>query len=330
MFGAAKVSRMFRGSGGGAASFGIMFVVGYLLDPVSVLRASYRTDTTATKSNALQYRGRQSIGAPGAAVDDDVIAHTPQYLIVGVPKSGTSVLYFGLCGVHPNIKCAAFVKEPFYLTGLDAQAFAARPNATGAQQSFHRRYVETCFNLSQLSPTTFTSEASTSYFHSPLAADVIDLLPNKNIKLIVSFREPVARAYSWYQHQVRKGDAPASFREAVEPEVRAVVECAGPSVSAALRDSGGSVDEIEHIMECIEQAKATMQKDSGQRPKNYIFDSLCVENISRMPLLRCANPMTQNCGATNPPRRLTVAQPPHSGMWGDTLNGSGGSAIDCM
>lgn len=165
MFGAAKVSRMFRGSGGGAASFGIMFVVGYLLDPVSVLRASYRTDTTATKSNALQYRGRQSIGAPGAAADDDVIAHTPQYLIVGVPKSGTSVLYFGLCGeyvrhvllhadscphcpdvprahvplslahcpcrrvpntqksvlsygqctvgftgVHPNIKCAAFVK----------------------------------------------------------------------------------------------------------------------------------------------------------------------------------------------------------------------------
>jgi hypothetical protein len=107
--------------------------------------------------------------------------------------------------------------------------------------------------------------------------------------------------YSWYQHQVRKGDAPASFREAVEPEVRAVVECAGSSVSAALRDSGGSVDEIEHIMECIEQAKATMQKDSGQRPKNYIFDSLCVENISRMPPLRCANPMTQNRGATNPP-----------------------------
>ena len=45
----------------------------------------------------------------------DKVFRLPQFLIVGVQKCGTSALYFSLC-LHPNVKCAAYYKEPFFLS----------------------------------------------------------------------------------------------------------------------------------------------------------------------------------------------------------------------
>jgi hypothetical protein len=50
-----------------------------------------------------------------STAEQHLLGAVPQLLIVGVQKSGTSALYFGLC-MHPNVSCAAYVKEPFYLS----------------------------------------------------------------------------------------------------------------------------------------------------------------------------------------------------------------------
>ncbi len=46
----------------------------------------------------------------------------PQLLIVGVQKCGTSALYFALC-LHPQVACAAYVKEPFHLSSQATDNF---------------------------------------------------------------------------------------------------------------------------------------------------------------------------------------------------------------
>jgi hypothetical protein len=95
-----------------------------------------------------------------------------------------------------DIHTLLVLQEPFFLVGPEARALLA--NATpDAAVSFQRHYVDTCFNTSILAahPDAITSEASTSYFHSTLAFGALDALTNlNNTKIIVSFREPVARA----------------------------------------------------------------------------------------------------------------------------------------
>ena len=88
------------------------------------------------------------------------------------------------------------MQEPFFLVGPEARTLLA--NATpAAAELFQRSYVDTCFNTTVLAahPDAITSEASTSYFHSTIAFGALEALPNLNhTKIVVSFREPVARA----------------------------------------------------------------------------------------------------------------------------------------
>jgi hypothetical protein len=133
----------------------------------------------------------------------------PDFLIVGEAKCGTTSLYDDLAR-HPCVLEAA-VKEVHFFDlrfkrGLDwyrAQfpfAWRMREKADG-----HRRQ---------------TGEASPYYmFHPHAPVRIKRALPN--VKLIVMLRNPVERAYSQYQHEVRRGREPlASFEEAVaaEPE----------------------------------------------------------------------------------------------------------------
>ena len=90
----------------------------------------------------------------------------PQLLIIGVQKCGTSALYFGLC-LHPNVSCAAYVKEPFYLSLPISIQHLSRYNAWNNAETrrlYHQQYVQSCFNLSLIRPNSITLEASTTYF----------------------------------------------------------------------------------------------------------------------------------------------------------------------
>jgi hypothetical protein len=122
----------------------------------------------------------------------------PTALIIGAQKAGTTSLYAWLRR-HPAVVGPSW-KEVNY---------------------FDRRYRkgERWYrgNFPRARGATVVLEASTGYlFHSLAPERARSLIPD--VRLVALVREPVARAYSHYQHEVALGREPLSFEEAVDRE----------------------------------------------------------------------------------------------------------------
>jgi sulfotransferase family protein len=132
----------------------------------------------------------------------------PDFLIIGAQKCGTTFLY-QLLVQHPHVK-PAFAKEVHY---FDLN-FERGDNWYRSHFPLQMRNSRTCI----------TGEASPYYLfhpHAPRRASAV--VPDA--KLVVLLRNPVDRAYSHYQHQVKrviKGQTPETlpFEEAIEVEER--------------------------------------------------------------------------------------------------------------
>jgi hypothetical protein len=131
----------------------------------------------------------------------------PDFVIIGAQKGGTSFLY-QLLVQHPHVK-PAFAKEVHYFDLNFRKG-----------NNWYRSY----FPLQMRNSRTYiTGEASPYYLfhpHAPRRASTV--LPDA--KLIVMLRNPVDRAYSHYQHQVKRGKGEGretlTFEEAIEAEKR--------------------------------------------------------------------------------------------------------------
>ena len=125
----------------------------------------------------------------------------PDYAIIGAQKCGTTFLHRVL-GWHPNVEPAS-AKEIHYF-----------------DLNFGRgiNWYKSHFPLSPVKERRFiTGEASPYYlFHPHAAARMAQTAPK--VRLILLLRDPVDRAYSHYQHRVRKGIETLSFEEALEAE----------------------------------------------------------------------------------------------------------------
>ncbi len=103
----------------------------------------------------------------------------PDFLIIGVPKGGTTYLY-DLLNQHPSISMSRRKEIHFF------------------DRNYHRgkRYYRSFFPKSDLG--MLTGEASVNYFYSDTAMERIQRdLPS--IKLILLLRNPIDRAYSHFQ-----------------------------------------------------------------------------------------------------------------------------------
>jgi len=131
----------------------------------------------------------------------------PDFLIIGVQKGGTTSLYHYLIQ-HPDIY-GATTKEIEYFSKYSYKS-------VWWYRSFFPSYLTKWF--CKLRGNIFvTGEASTSYsFFPDVATRVKKVLPN--VKIIVLLRNPVDRAYSQFNHQVRKGREKLSFEEALGKE----------------------------------------------------------------------------------------------------------------
>ena len=138
----------------------------------------------------------------------------PDFIIIGTQRGGTTSLYNYLAA-HPRI-APARVKEVHYFSvnydkGVDWYR-SQFPRTRGL-----RRRI--------------TGEASPYYiFHPHSPKRVKELLPNA--KIIALLREPVARAFSHYRHEVRLGEEPLSFEEAIAREDQRI----GPDVERLVTD----------------------------------------------------------------------------------------------
>ena len=111
----------------------------------------------------------------------------PDFLIIGAQKCGTSFLYRFLVK-HPHVK-SAFVKEVHY---FDLN-FAKGNN-----------WYRSNFPLQVRNTRTYiTGEASPYYLFHPHAARRASMVV-PDAKLLILLRNPVDRAHSHYQHQVKR------------------------------------------------------------------------------------------------------------------------------
>lgn len=126
----------------------------------------------------------------------------PDFIIIGVQKGGTSSLYQYLTR-HPNV-LPGYKKEVKFFDGNYQK---------GLDWYRYNFPFESQMNDSQAQ----TGEASPTYvFHPLVPRRIKESLPN--VKLILLLRDPVSRAYSHYQGNVRRGHETLSFQQAIEQE----------------------------------------------------------------------------------------------------------------
>jgi hypothetical protein len=147
---------------------------------------------------------------------------TPQFVIIGVQKGGTTSLYHLLCQ-HPSIEPAAR-KEVHY---FDIEYHRGRrwyqSQFPSALSQFVSRHLQRM--------NTITGEASPYYMFHPYAMQrLAHDLPGT--KLIVLLRNPVERAYSHYHHEVKLKVETLSFEEAIAKEE----ERLGGEIAKMLKD----------------------------------------------------------------------------------------------
>lgn len=125
----------------------------------------------------------------------------PSALLIGAQKSGTTSLFHYLLE-HPDV-LPSFGKEIHYFDLHYARG------VRWYRGRFPFRH--------QLRRGALTFDATPYYLAHPLAPQrAAQLLPNT--KLIAVLRNPVDRAFSHYQHEVRAGRETLSFAEAIEKE----------------------------------------------------------------------------------------------------------------
>lgn len=132
----------------------------------------------------------------------------PDFLIIGAQRSGTTSLYEYLVQ-HPAI-VPARKKEVTFFNHSERLKLGL---------NWYRSFFPLqSFKLSRRDGSTpVTGEATPEYLFFPHVAErVARVLPNA--KLIVILRDPVTRAYSEYEINVRKGREELSFEEALEKE----------------------------------------------------------------------------------------------------------------
>lgn len=131
----------------------------------------------------------------------------PDFIIIGAQKAGTTTLYDNLAK-HPAIQSCDIKEVHFFDTNWSKG------------ENWYRGHFPTQREKSAAlarGESWTTGEGSPYYMFHPLVPErVKSVTPNS--KLIVILRNPIDRAYSHYQHEVRKGREPLSFKDALADE----------------------------------------------------------------------------------------------------------------
>jgi hypothetical protein len=131
----------------------------------------------------------------------------PDLFVVGAPRAGTTSLWQAL-DVHPQVFMSR-LKEPHYFTSWKPLYM---PHVSD-RDAYLRLF-------SGAAEGQLRGEATPSYLAAPEAAEGI-ARASPEARIVVSLREPVARAYSDYLHKVRYGVEDRSFLEAVRSQAGA-------------------------------------------------------------------------------------------------------------
>jgi hypothetical protein len=147
-------------------------------------------------------RELRAVKERGAAGEEPETGALPDFIIIGATKGGTTFLYH-LLSQHRLVEPAAAKELHFFDVVFDLGV------------EWYRR----CFPTPRWKDgrKTITGEATPAYITRPEVPERMAEVVS-HARLIALLRNPVDRAYSEYQHQVRKGVETLKFEEATEAE----------------------------------------------------------------------------------------------------------------
>ena len=128
------------------------------------------------------------------------------FIIIGVAKSGTTALYQYL-SEHPDIFMSHLKETNFF-------AYSAGDKQQNINNEFNiKNWEQYCALFDDATDGQLTGEASPLYFESNIAPkNIKSTLPE--VKLILSLRNPVDRAFSGYLMHLRNGRAKTDINNA--------------------------------------------------------------------------------------------------------------------
>jgi hypothetical protein len=133
----------------------------------------------------------------------------PDFLVIGAQRAGTTTLYHYLVQ-HPQVLGAIADKEVHHFDVHDADGMRAYRAAFPRGATVERAARRTGARI-------VVGEATPYYlFHPAVPARVRAALPD--VRLVAVLRDPVARAWSHYGHEVDLGYEDLSFEEALDRE----------------------------------------------------------------------------------------------------------------
>jgi hypothetical protein len=128
----------------------------------------------------------------------------PNLFIIGAAKAGTTALYDYL-SQHPQVFLSR-IKEPMFFSRDECYA-------RGLDW-----YADVCFEGAENYPVRAEATPHYLYWSEKVAPRIKEVYGEIPVKFIVSFRDPVSRAYSWYWNMVREGREDLGFDEALRVE----------------------------------------------------------------------------------------------------------------
>jgi sulfotransferase family protein len=171
---------------------------------------SAREPASERVRRAVPSGARRAIRTAAKAVGDVTADQRvlPDFLVIGAQRAGTTTLYHYLVQ-HPQVLGAVADKEVHHFDQHDGDLRAYRA-------AFPRR--RTVARAARRSGGRVVVGEATPYylFHPAVPARVRAALPDA--RLVAVLRDPVARAWSHYGHEVDLGNEGLSFEEALDRE----------------------------------------------------------------------------------------------------------------
>ena len=216
----------------------------------------------------------------------------PDFLVIGAQKAGTTALYAYLRW-HPGITGPSWKEVSFF----DRHWWRGEAWYRGQFPLRGRGRL--------------VGEASPSYLFHPLAPErVHSLVPGA--RLVALVRDPVARAYSHYQHEVALGREPLGFEDALAAEPR----------GRMARWSGSSPTRVPSAG----RGGITPTSRAGGTPSSWSAGS----RSSRPSSSSSSVPRTSASTRRGRTRRSSLSSVPSHTSWGTTLASSAGSTRTCV
>jgi hypothetical protein len=195
----------------------------------------------------------------------------PNFLLVGVPKAGTTSLYHYL-SEHPEIFLSS-VKEPkffSYISGIRSY------NGPGDSEG-ERDVIKTSDAYINLFSKTNNSKAigecsvDNLYYHDLVIPKIKEYLGDE-VKIVIVLRNPIERAYSSFLYLLRDGRENLSFEDALDAEDKRIK--ANWEFMWHYKNAGLYFNQVKSYIENFKNVKIFLFDDLKENPVFLMKDLL--------------------------------------------------------